>query len=45
MSANWNAFDIALVTASTFPECLADEKFLARGARRSGPEGRARHLG
>jgi glutathione synthase/RimK-type ligase-like ATP-grasp enzyme len=29
MSAHWSSFDVALVTASTFPECLPDEKLLA----------------
>jgi glutathione synthase/RimK-type ligase-like ATP-grasp enzyme len=29
MSSHWNDFDIALVTASNFPECLPDEKLLA----------------
>ncbi|MCY1074039.1 ATP-grasp domain-containing protein [Archangium lansingense] len=29
MSTHWKAFDIALVTASTFPECMPDEKLLA----------------
>ncbi|WP_199242966.1 RimK family alpha-L-glutamate ligase [Vitiosangium sp. GDMCC 1.1324] len=29
MSANVSTFDVALVTASTFPECLPDEKLLA----------------
>ena len=29
MSAPWNEFDVALVTASTFPDCLPDEKLLA----------------
>jgi glutathione synthase/RimK-type ligase-like ATP-grasp enzyme len=29
MSANWNAYDIALVTSSAFPECLPDEQLLA----------------
>ncbi|QRK12421.1 hypothetical protein JQX13_21785 [Archangium violaceum] len=29
MSANWSSFDVALVTASTYPECLPDEALLA----------------
>jgi glutathione synthase/RimK-type ligase-like ATP-grasp enzyme len=41
MSANWNSFDVALVTSSAFPECLPDEKLLtdalaARGVK-AGP--------
>jgi glutathione synthase/RimK-type ligase-like ATP-grasp enzyme len=29
MSENWRSFDVALVTAPTFPDCLPDEKLLA----------------
>lgn len=41
MPAPWSSLDVALVTASTFPECLPDEKLLmdalaARGVR-AGP--------
>jgi glutathione synthase/RimK-type ligase-like ATP-grasp enzyme len=28
MPAHWSSFDVALVTASAFPECLPDEKLL-----------------
>jgi glutathione synthase/RimK-type ligase-like ATP-grasp enzyme len=30
MSVNGNAYDVALVTSSSFPECLPDEKLLAQ---------------
>jgi glutathione synthase/RimK-type ligase-like ATP-grasp enzyme len=29
MSANWRSFDVALVTAPTFPDCTPDEQLLA----------------